>query len=493
MRRDLDEAARQESQERNELQLLKEKERRRKDETRRRRESRMEAQKTVDSSKTSLHSTDKSRTKESRRSNNIERSGRSRSKDYIEIRRDKRSDRKGETHHKDIANGLERARSEKRKGEFNDNGDCRKEKSADPKNKRDDRIGKHSSSSRRKTEETTEHDRAGRSKSKEWKENGLRTESSRQEKPKIKTNKDTTVEKAERFGQEFGPSNDKKERSDRNSRVKSSILSVKTTKQDEEFHTEQKLGRDLATITETEKELDCVAVSAAKPRNLLSTFSQSSDTPGDCKAVPSSQKKVTWEEDRNGPTSRKRSGEGRDKKTKKTFRGGSISHPKSTISTALLSESIDAPTKKRIKPKHEARSKEKRTFGENKSRRHFVAKKPSHASSGRTESSSTTDSRLSRDCTEKKSFRSSSSANPEKQSKTQAPVSDGERSRSKQSVGSKTDKTALKRSQQSSGISSGEQRAHKRRRNGATSGNAKAVSSKSVGAQSFGTDVAFSF
>ena len=73
-----------------------------------------------------------------------------------------------------------------------------------------------------------------------------------------------------------------------------------------EYQTVEK-GRLEDTTEQTEPELAVVALSAAKPRNLLTTFSQSSETPEAWKATPSSQKKVTWQADHRNSTTQKTS------------------------------------------------------------------------------------------------------------------------------------------------------------------------------------------
>ena len=499
MRKDLDEASRREGQERHELKRRMEKERQRKEETRRRRENRLEAQKAVESSKTGLSVKDKSRKEEGRRKEKIERSGRDESKERTDDGPGKleHANRKDEGRRKDKAERRERDKSKDRKVELserNEQGDRHKAKSDKSKDKMNARKEKDKQSTRDKSKEPKERDRrtekadrSGRSKSRERNESERRKENTEQEQPKEKADSRRSEEdKRERQGRETGHSGDDKKRAHGSDQAKSSSSSSKAKKQDGGYHTEVKPCRDPDAIPEAEQELDIVALSAAKPRNLLTTFSQSSETPEEWKAVPSSQKKVTWQADQDDAATQKTQ-EGGDKKIKKTFRGGSISITSSRLSAK-------ATTAKSSKPDRQVKSKEKRTFGEKKARRHYDAKKPSHASSGRIAASTATDSLLSLDGAEKKkSSRSSSSGNAAKDSKRRAPANDDRKSRSKRSGSSKTDKTSMKRSHQSSGISSGEQRAQKRRRNGATAGNTKPASSKSTGAQSFGTDVAFSF
>lgn len=497
MRRELDEAARRDSQERQEMQRRMEKERQRKEETRRRRESRLEAQKAVDSSKAGLSAKCKSRKEEDYLKSDRDKSeqrkdGRKDNPELVSRMDESRVDGHGERRDRDKSKQRKVERSERSEGILRNEKGGRSDRSKS-KDNLDDHNEKHkvrdvSKKPKGRDRRTDKADHSRRSKSKERNESDRHRKKAEQEQVQGKMETHPSDQRSGRHVREKGVSD--KNEAKGGVGLQSNGSSTNMKKRDGEYHTEGKACRDDSeVILEAGQEFDMAALSAAKPRNLLTTFSESSDTPEAWKSVPSSQKKVTWQEDREDIATKESEDDRANKSSKKTFRGGSIFHPKYTSSrlSAKAAAKISSQTDREAKSK-----KEKRTFGENKIRRHFDTKKSTHSSSGRNTTSSATTSLVSLGDGKKKSSRSKTDSGG-KEFKRHVHADDGGKSRSKPSASSKTGKTSMKRSRQSPGISSGEQRAHKRRRNGATAVNAKSFSSKSAAAQSFGEDVAFSF
>lgn len=228
-------------------------------------------------------------------------------------------------------------------------------------------------------------------------------------------------------------------------------------------------------------ELHIAAFSAPKPRNLLSTFSQSSKMVDDAfLAVPSSQKKVRWQEDEdkqaveNDVTVSKPE----ERKPKKAFGGSSFARSSSSRSKAQSSKSSSSrsdrnaaatKSKKSTRENKDRTRKEPRAFGESRARKRY----------------GTSDSLALVEDGHKKLSKTGTSRNPGKEPKRRPHDGDKSKSRSKRPANSKTEKVSSKRQHETTSNHAAEQKTHKRRRN--------VGPSKSTGAKSFGEDVGFGF